>query len=51
MPVMVHDEKLTVPLLMYTPPPCKHTRKTCENSIGVMGTFEHEHAQKKLCCQ
>ena len=38
---MVHEEKLTVPLLaMYTPPPCKHKRKTCENPIGAMGTFE-----------
>ena len=24
LPLMAHDEKLTVPLLMYTPPPCKH---------------------------
>ena len=37
---MVHDEKLTVPLLMYTPPPCKHKRKTCENPIGAMGNSE-----------
>ena len=40
LPVMVHDEKLTVPLLMDTPPPCKHKRRTCENPIGAMGTFE-----------
>ena len=37
---MVHNEKLTVPLLISTPPPCKHKRKTCENPIGAMGTFE-----------
>ena len=37
---MVHDEKVTVPLLMYTPPPCKHKRKTCEIPIGAMGNFE-----------
>ena len=37
---MVHDEKLTVPLRLNTPPPCKHKRKTCENPIGAMGTFE-----------
>ena len=37
---MVHDEKVTVPVAMYTPPPCKHKRKTCENPIGAMGTFE-----------
>ena len=37
---MVHDEKVTVPLLTKTPPPCKHTRKICENPIGAMGTFE-----------
>jgi len=24
---MVHDDKVTVPLLMNTPPPCKHKRK------------------------
>ena len=35
---MVHDEKVTVPLLMLTPPPpCKHKRETCENPIGAMG--------------
>ena len=27
LPVMVHDKKVTVPLTMYTPPPCKHKRK------------------------
>ena len=37
---MVHDEKLTVPLLMDTPPPCKHKRNTCQNPIGAMGSFE-----------
>ena len=37
---MVHDEKVTMPPPMYTPPPCKHKRKTCENPIGAMGTFE-----------
>ena len=37
---MVHDEKVTVPLSMYTPPPCKHKHKTYENPIGAMGTFE-----------
>ena len=30
---MVHDEKVTVPLLMRTPPPCKQKRKTCEFPI------------------
>ena len=40
LPVMVHDEKVTMPLSMSTPPPCKHKRKTCENPIGAMGTFE-----------
>ena len=34
---MVHDEKVTVPLLTKTPP-CKHTHKICENPIGAMGT-------------
>ena len=34
---MLHDEKVTVPVAMYTPPPCKHKRKTCENPIGAMG--------------
>ena len=48
---MMHDEKLTVPLLIYTPPPCKHKRKTCEIPIGAMGNFEREHAHKQLCCQ
>ena len=33
---MVHDKKVTVPLQMKTPPPCKHKRKTCENPIGAM---------------
>ena len=39
---MVHDEKLTTEPLppMYTPPSCKHKRKTCENPIGAMGTFQ-----------
>ena len=37
---MVHDEKLTVPLPMNTPPPCKHKRKTCENPIGAMVSFQ-----------
>ena len=37
---MEHDEKLTVPPTMYTPPPCKHKRETRENPIGAMGTFE-----------
>ena len=37
---MVHDEKLTVPPSMYTPPPCKHKRKTCGNPIGAMGTLQ-----------
>jgi hypothetical protein len=33
---MVHDDKVTVPLPINTPPPCKHKRKTCENPIGAM---------------
>jgi hypothetical protein len=37
---MVHDDKVTVPLLMYTPPPCKHKRKNSENHIGAMGNIE-----------
>ena len=44
---MVHDEKLTVPLLMDTPPPCKHKRNTCQNPIGAMGNFralQHVHS-------
>ena len=42
---MVHDEKVTVPLLMETPPPCKHKRKTCENPIGAMGYFQDSVAR------
>jgi hypothetical protein len=37
---MVHDDKVTVPLLMITPPPCKHKRYTCENPIGAMGSLQ-----------
>ena len=37
--MIVHDEKVTVPLLTKTPPPCKHKGKTCENPIGAMGTY------------
>ena len=34
LPLMVHDEMVTVPLRTKTPPPCKHKCKTCENPIG-----------------
>jgi hypothetical protein len=39
---MMHDDKVTEPLLINTPPLCKRKRKTGENSIGAMGNFERE---------
>ena len=40
LPVMVQDDKVTVPPLMKTPPPpCKLKHKSCENPIGAMVIF------------
>ena len=46
---MVHDEKLTVPTLMHTPPPCKHKRKTCENPIEADGKIADVLALTHAC--
>ena len=37
---MVHDEKVTVPLSMYTPPPCKQRAK-CECDGNFARSLQH----------
>ena len=49
LPLMVHDEKLTVPPETATPPPCKHKRETCENPIGAMGNSQKVSVARTHC--